>query len=828
MAIKWEDYNLPSFKLGYDRSQPVPFKKEVPYAGNAYIRNCNSSLADLPVTWDVTIQLTNQQADDFNVFLDDFYGQSELLFEKTMYTEVGPNVQEMTIIGSRPQPVSSAHNLWTYQFTVYSGELKLQTTPVPDPPVIPPYPGPGTTPDNFIFMPPEFLNTGGLNSGDGDRIWSLSAGYYSNRALVATYLGRAAYTSDGGETWVQLPRYMNSGAESEASDLVGVSTDISGDGSTIIAGFDLGYASISKSYGQVFFPLTRGLGVTDGEFYSIESICSTSGGVGVSTQMILAIFSHGRMSLSQNQGGTFLELPYRLNDDTSSLQNYVSVMGTLNSTSSTPILIADSTFNGSKSGYVYISMDNGQTWEEYDHLGFNSTARATSVSLSRNQYAQVAVVTFEDMIAISTNRMLSWFEAPLPNLDPGETITSSSVDRYDENILITTSFGKIFNSTNNGQSWDLVDDLSSDIGGGNINNSEYSDNFWMVTNSFAGFISSPNFEQPEEQYPVGQAPTTWSQLAPRYLNSGQTGGAGGFIDVSPDGQYMVYTSSAGTGSQSANGGLNFTKISELGFGIESQIPGGLRSEAVCMSDDGQRIYVVCRSGYAGRTIDGGDTWEEMPRGLNMSDSTEDIDTISCSADGMTVFAGGLNGNAAISYNGGDTWVEVLVSPGIMLSSAMSVDGQFIVSVHYAGGITISEDAFATTAGVKLSIGGNNVNITDVCCDETGDTILLTKANGEAHLSVDRGNNWSELTPLWLNTGNTVATDFHCAMSYDGNVMLVGAGDGYFAYSDDGGANWNQLPQHLNSGGTTNVTDITTNGQDWIAVFQAGYVAISRG
>lgn len=793
MAINWDDYNLPSFIRGSTRTQPVPFKIETPFVGNAYTKNCNDYISQLPVRWRVSLTLDKQQAFDFNVFLDDYYAQDELLFTKKMFTEVGINTHTLTIMGARPQGQSNIGNTWTYSFDIYSDFLDLTTTPVPPLVELPPTSSDNKTPEPFQLMPiqGEFHRS---SSCSRDNLTAVTVNSYDTINI----------TKDGGETWKQ---------ENNTFFLINESM-ISNNGQVIL------FSSLTRPQlkistdGGTTYTTTQPFVDSSGEPYDYVNAALSGDGNG-----IFVLGTDGVIFKSENSGGFF----YQLNDLANSSLIYYNISVSNNG----QFLIvsgADKNLISTNGGLTFESVPTENDERYFKFVGDDGFLVTT--------YKNKNTISISEDYGTNEKE----YDARANLFDDEYNLDDLAVDPINKNILAFFSNGevpiRIALSKNKGVSWTDFGTYGAEQGITQTNTSCASSTFFMAF-STAGFISSETYEEPEEPtnpYLPGRAPTNWEQVTPRYLNSGQTGGGPAAGAMAANGTDIYYGANSGSGSTSKDTANTWQIITEYGFGIESAATSVVSANSMACSDNGQYNFVACEDGYIFRTSDGGITWDELQRGAGMPLFTSDIDTVCCSGDGLTVFAGGGNQQGGISYNGGDTWISVEgLSENLVISSCMSKDGQLIFVGHYDGYVSFSKDAGNTFTEIQQGIIGNGSTFLSCKMSYDGKTIIAVKNSGGVVISKDFGETWILKATADLNMGITNPSNIVAGISYDGEVILLGANSGYVSYSSDGGVTFNTLERGLGSGSVSSaVSDILTNGNNWMVVFTAGRSSISRG
>lgn len=235
-------------------------------------------------------------------------------------------------------------------------------------------------------------------------------------------------------------------------------------------------------------------------------------------------------------------------------------------------------------------------------------------------------------------------------------------------------------------------------------------------------------------------------------------------------------------------------------------------------DNGQ---VLAACDYATSAIylsfNGGATWTDSIFALS------NIRGFASSAQCDRLIVGGQYGEVWLSPDGGATWddctgydVGKIVPGGSYTSVASSRDGRVLFAVTYNRSVYMSSDYGVTWAIVPISeIYGGVVALTP-----DGTHIIVGGTAGKIDLSTDSGAHWTTVTPAGTSTyWACVAT------SEDGQVLLAGEHTGYMWISTDGGANWTSRTDHGYHGWTS--CSISANGQSMVIGGYDKYFAATK-
>ena len=241
----------------------------------------------------------------------------------------------------------------------------------------------------------------GLNSGSTDE--DINVITSSDGILIAGFnSGYAAISKDSGVTWEGLEQGL--GLEVNESNLLAGT----GIGNTFVVGGSGGVATVSSDKGETWEELEVGLnsGATISDLNALAS----------SKTNIVAGFSEGYASISTDDGESWEALPQGLNSGREDL-------GILSLASDNSVFVA-----GLENGFASISKDNGSTWEALER-GLNSgTSTNNLVSLAISDDTILAGFV-EGYAAISKDGGENWDALPkgLNSGSDDETLTTLTI-----------------------------------------------------------------------------------------------------------------------------------------------------------------------------------------------------------------------------------------------------------------------------------------------------------------------------------------------------------------------------------------------------------------
>lgn len=821
--IEYSDYSIPSFLEGSTRRQPVPFEIESPLTGAPFIKPKVDAIEDLPVAWDVSLMLNNDQVAEFKRFSDDLFSQPERQFNKAMVTEYGYNIETLTITSGRPQPVKVAFNLWAVSFSVYSVSLSRVQTPIDEPPVIDPIEDTNLVPSDWNLLTPKHLNSGAAST-DPKAPYNVDfvAARFGNNYAIASYAwGFCARSIDAMRTWQPLPKYLNSGVNPATLSSNGAFyICMSSTGQKMFSCWLDGRSSISNDFGATWTVIPQGLGgLASSPSDAISAAAMSADGSRIVAQIgdQVGVSVDGGANWTMRNPGAFFGYFHKsiaMTDDGSKI-----VIGSVDAKAS-------------------ISTDGGMNWTALpDALGTTHTGNCNACAMSTD--GRVIFISIGAGAAYSKDGGETWLF--LPELvytgsptGEGDYITDCKMSSSGQKMLVITSNGYASYTEDAGSSWTMLTrGLDHDPNNEGLSCAATNGDVWISggrngQTSVSGFV--PVFIP---EVPPARAPTNWVNNPPRFLNSGAATSSGdSYTCMSKDGDKIFYGQTAGWASRTLDRGTTWTAMVR---GLNCGAPDVSTVSILHMdcSEDGQKVVAVFTSGWASMSNDGGATWAALPRGVNTG-SLDNLVAVCVSANGQTIIVGNSGGYASISYNGGTSFTalprNLASGSGSFLLNCltMSGDGQKIYSGFYQGYGSRSLDGGATWNALPLGLGVGTLGttLTRACISKDGQIIYYGTSGGEVKFSVNGGASWTLATPNGLNSGVTGQLVQAIECSYDGTVAIVGMGTGYVSYTANSGTTWAGLPRGLNTTFNLAFTSFSTNSNVWFAAQNNGRAAIS--
>lgn len=409
-------------------------------------------------------------------------------------------------------------------------------------------------------------------------------------------------------------------------------------------------------------------------------------------------------------------------------------------------------------GGLYHSSDNGQSWVA-SNTGLTYPVHQGSGIQNKAADITALVIKGDTIIAgawqggkiyVSSNNGQSWITSNLG-------LTSQYVQALainGNNIFAGTYDGGIFLSTNNGQNWSPVN------------------NGLTVTNiqSLAVFGNSIFAASPNPNGGIFVSSNNGQSFTP--ANTGLTNKDVRSLTVSGT---SIFAGTWGNGVfRSTNNGQSWSAVNTglTGLGIYS------------LTSNGDSIFagVYTMYGYDGRIFPGGiflstndgQSWSNVSTGL-----ANDINCVT--APGKNVFVGTLGGGIFRSSNSGQGWS--VVNTGIIYTDvqAFAISGNNIFVGTQGGGIFLSTNNGQSWSSMNLGL--TNLNIRSLSVN--GNNIFAGTLGGGIFLSSNNGQSWmptnTGLTNGWIST-----------LAASGNNIFAGTEGGGIFRSTNNGQSWSAI------------------------------------
>lgn len=462
----------------------------------------------------------------------------------------------------------------------------------------------------------------------------------------------------------------------------------------------------------------------------------------------------------------------------------------------------------SNSGYLYTSVDSGETWVERTDLGDQqwkavaSSANGSFIAAAYNQY-----------IVISNNGGATWSAPHALGTENMGKIRISANGEYIYAIDYSGIPGYIYSSSDYGVTWNSLSAAEPETWNELVCSSDGS-------KVIVGFVSTT-----EGQFLVSNDfGATWTDLPVPILDQYM-----GSLTLSGDGTMIAYIGAAGSINVSSDSGVTWNKrnfnrsINRIVYSRDGSTLVGTRtsdpvetneSYVIISTDNGVNWTIKTQDsrhwgpmalssnsshmvvspynylGYIRTSSDYGASWTDRK-----SPGRRDWCDVSLSRDGQyqaAAFSDEFGGPSMLytSTDFGLNWTE-LTSAGerLWFDIAIADGGQKLAAVDKIEALYTSADG-GTTWIENAGAGTSGWSSIDVSAD--GSTIIASERNGAVRYSKDWGNSWTTASALGTSTyWKSVA------VTYDGSTM-VAVKSGYVWISSDSGQTWTQsdLPYKL--------------------------------
>jgi hypothetical protein len=377
---------------------------------------------------------------------------------------------------------------------------------------------------------------------------------------------------------------------------------------------------------------------------------------------------------------------------------------------------------------IFLSGDNGASWSLV-----NSTNYVYSFVLKGNSIYAIS----DYGVLVSDNEGSSW--TIINGSRPGFEIETSG-----DNLFVGNGVGEVFQSSDNGVTWNLSRNFGTKIGAMIY----HSSNLYIGTSGGGIYATADNG-------------TTWES---------RTHGLTLYINSFAKSSNMIYTGTTGPGvHRSDNNGQEWTPINT-----------GLSSGRIfAMERLNNDIFVSNYLVGLAKSIDGGNSFQQIGEQLwgQFIDSFASI--------GNHFFAGLAFGGVAVSHDSGATWANITneISSQFQVNSLVAF-GSNLLAGTYAGGVFVSTDLGQTWTAMNNGL----TNLSILCLTKEGSNLVAGTSQGGVFVSFDGGLNWTPrnngLSDLTIN-----------ALAAYNHVLYAATDDGLFK-SSDLGISWASLSSGL--------------------------------
>lgn len=790
MAIinSWEDYELPSIRVGKSRNQGSKYIETDVFDGPLVKEKITD---DVVTSWDCSIICDARQSRAFKTFIYDVIGTTASPFYIKLKTERSSGQQLVRVISGIPQPKQVASNAWEYSFTLealdfnFTESNDLLNTSLPD---------------NFVRDAQEFTPMiRGLATGTPSSSFSvLTISRDRKTVLACTIASGISISRNMGGSWQSIA--LNIAFSNGTQNIVDAS--ISDDGKNIFIVLTNGYTAYSKDNGITWAAYDRMSNTS-----SAVSLSSSGDG-----SKLFLVHNDGSASLSKNYGLSWVSLPYNLGNQDAI--NNGSFMSKIKVNQSGELVIATT-----NDGYVSLSINMGETFAVLPkNLGLPIAGNLINDIAISNSGAIIYLVGgnaagTEQFFAKSTNFGSTFSAIPLVSID---NVTGN---RALKSVACTPGGEVVY------------------VGGiVDVNNN---DSVIFEIKNFGDAIERRAIKsnlQPQYLSTIENNEVTISNVS-------------AVSKISTDGQSYFATSREGYASRSVPGigDLDYKPISdsynrlpkistEITSSINSFVGWGgpissiATNEISDINTQSQLLYIGGQNGFIARRENS--NWDDISE-VDISE----VKNINTNFDAnITVFNTSLG--VFISYDHNITRInlnsalELITEPGFSVSSiAMSNSGKyvFICLIGIDGlGIDCLSDDYGQTFNIANSTFSVFENTQKVVMSNSGQIMLLVSKGGRASLSFDYGKTFAN-AQRFQNSGASELNELVSACcSDDGKYMYVAYKDGYGAYSNSSGISWIPMVNGLGNepGSSINGISCTGNGKYVAAIFSNGIMSYS--
>jgi photosystem II stability/assembly factor-like uncharacterized protein len=381
------------------------------------------------------------------------------------------------------------------------------------------------------------------------------------------------------------------------------------------------------------------------------------------------------------------------------------------------------------------------------------------------------------------------------------------------NIFAGTIGGKVFTSSNNGNSWTEVKKIPTQwaisslaCSGTNIFAGSEGDGVFLSTNNGNSWI------------PVNNGLTSISTNT--FVMSLAFSGANIFAGTYPKGVFL--STNNGSSWTAMNSGLTDLNINSLVINGSNIYVGTFNSGVFLSTNNGSswtavndgltnlNITSLAISGaiiYAGTkngvflSTNNGSSWISVNNGLT------NLSILSIAASGANIFAGTLGNGVFLSTNNGSSWTAVnngLTNP---YDRSFMIIGNNVYVGTYGGGVFLSTNNGGNWS--EINSGMNALHVTSLIVN--GANIFAGTADNGVFLSNNNGNSW-----VAINNGITKGVYIITKLVSNGANIFAGSNGGGIFLSTNNGNSWAAVNNGLTNLGIYSITDMAVSGTNIFA------------
>jgi photosystem II stability/assembly factor-like uncharacterized protein len=394
--------------------------------------------------------------------------------------------------------------------------------------------------------------------------------------------------------------------------------------------------------------------------------------------------------------------------------------------------------------------------------------------------------------------------------------------------------GKIFKTTNGGESWSCVwegDSLARFV----IVNPNNSNIVYASTGIFD--------REAYNDIGVGVLKSTDAGKTWRQINNGLTNLFVGFLEMHPNNPDILFAATGMVEQERygyTHGGI--FKTVDGGQSWRYVLNCGVLSNSVVISPSNTDIVYAANDGTFYRSGDGGENWTNLeqwgPPGISPGSP---IGMAVSPTNPMVVFANNYNGGNFESEDGGKTWVnssDGYTGADLRMIKVAPTNSKELYCVGRSGTFK-STNGGNTWEGLNYAplIGNDDVGVAHH--PVSPDTILISKeGHGSIYKTINGGKSWQQLyqypdtydSSNWHSFKSIKFSHSNPSVIYAGmrkveNIGMIDPGDGPshgMFKSPDGGQNWNQINNGLEETYNKSINDILIDSDNPEVVYIGTY------
>lgn len=192
------------------------------------------------------------------------------------------------------------------------------------------------------------------------------------------------------------------------------------------------------------------------------------------------------------------------------------------------------------------------------------------------------------------------------------------------------------------------------------------------------------------------------------------------------------------------------------------------------------LVTLSSNGIIMRSTDNGTSWDSVF-------STPAISLASCTSSGEVAIATGKEGTVLLSTNNGLTWTKVFSDSSFDLYSSLSLSDSSIIAVGSKGYVVLSNDRGSTWT--KYQVNDTTLSTTFHSLTKDEDKIIMVGDNSAIFSSSDSGKSWGTVSHMPFPLSSVSSSAFGESYHYNDSIWYFLTGEGGIYKTTNAGITW---------------------------------------